>query len=99
LHEHFIVKIPEGIPLDKAGPILCAGITMYDPLRHWGATSGNKMTIGIIGVGGLGSMGIKLAKALGHTVVAISSTQSKKELAISKGADIFIVSSDPDSMT
>ena len=64
VHQHFVVKIPEGLALDKAAPILCAGITMYDPLRNWGATSGKKMTIGIIGVGGLGTMGIKLSKAL-----------------------------------
>jgi len=57
---------------------MCAGITMYDPLRHWGATQGKKMTIGIIGVGGLGTMGIKLSKALGHKVVAISTSTGKK---------------------
>lgn len=52
---------------------MCAGITMYDPLRHWGATKpGASMCIGIVGIGGLGTMGIKLAKALGHRVVAIS---------------------------
>jgi uncharacterized zinc-type alcohol dehydrogenase-like protein len=72
LHEHFTIKIPSGIPLEKASPILCAGITMYDPLKHWGATRGKKMRIGIAGVGGLGSMGIKIAKALGHEVVGIS---------------------------
>lgn len=71
---------------------------MYDPLRHWGATQGNKMTIGIIGVGGLGTMGIKLAKALGHKVVAISTSANKKDLAFSKGAEVFVVSSDPESM-
>jgi len=92
------MKIPDGVPLDKAGPILCAGITMYDPLRHWGATEGKKMTIGIIGIGGLGTMGIKLSKALGHTVVAISSSPNKKDLATEKGADFFVVSKDPESM-
>ena len=95
LHEHFIIKIPDEIPLEKAGPILCAGITMYDPLRHWGATKpDNKMTIGIVGIGGLGTMGIKLSKALGHTVVAISTSASKKQMALDKGADVFIVSTD-----
>jgi uncharacterized zinc-type alcohol dehydrogenase-like protein len=77
LHEHFVIKIPDNIPLEKAAPLLCAGITMYDPLRHWGATSGKPMTIGIIGVGGLGTMGLKLAKALGHRVVAISTSPNK----------------------
>lgn len=98
IHEHFVMKIPDEIPVDKAGPILCAGITMYDPLRYHGATKGIKMTIGIVGVGGLGTMGIKLAKALGHTVVAISTSIGKKEMALSKGADEFVVSSDPESM-
>ena len=58
--------------LEKTAPLLCAGITMYDPLRHWGFTKGNQRTVGIIGIGGLGSIGIKLAKGLGHKVVAIS---------------------------
>jgi len=98
IHEHFVMKIPEGLPADKVAPILCAGITMYDPLKYHGATKGVKMTIGIVGVGGLGTMGIKLAKALGHTVIAISTNADKKEMALSKGADEFIVSSDPESM-
>jgi uncharacterized zinc-type alcohol dehydrogenase-like protein len=98
VHEHFILKIPDGIPLDKAGPILCAGITLYDPLVHWGATTGKKMTIGIVGIGGLGTMGIKLAKALGHKVYAISTSASKAAMAKEKGADEFVVSTDPESM-
>jgi len=98
VHEHFILKIPDGIPLDKAGPILCAGITLYDPLVHWGATKGKKMTIGIVGIGGLGTMGIKISKALGHRVVAISTSAKKEEMAKSKGADAFVVSTDPESI-
>ena len=99
LHEHFIMKIPEGVPLDKAGPILCAGITMYDPLRYWGATKGDReMAIGIVGIGGLGTMGIKLAKALGHKVFAISTSAHKEAMAKEKGADGFIVSSDQGQM-
>ena len=98
IHESFAMKVPEGIPLEKAGPIVCSGITMYDPLRHWGATEGEPMTIGVIGIGGLGSMGIKLAKALGHRVIAISTSVHKKEMALQRGADEFIVSTDPESM-
>lgn len=98
VHQHFVCKIPEGLPLEKAAPILCAGITMYDPLRHWGATKGVKMTIGIIGIGGLGTMGIKLAKALGHDVVAISTSADKEQMAREKGATHFCVSTNPDSM-
>lgn len=79
--ERFAVKIPDTIPIDKAGPIMCAGITLYDPLKYWGATSGKKMTVGIVGIGGLGTMGLKLAKALGHTVVAVSSSPNKAEIA------------------
>jgi uncharacterized zinc-type alcohol dehydrogenase-like protein len=65
-HEHFIVKIPDGMDLEKASPILCAGITMYSPLRYWGFTKKQNKTVGIVGVGGLGTMGIKIANALGH---------------------------------
>jgi uncharacterized zinc-type alcohol dehydrogenase-like protein len=99
IHEHFVLRIPDGIPLHLASPILCAGITMYDPMRSWGATKGEKMTIGIIGVGGLGTMGIKIAKALGHEVIAISTSLNKREMALEKGADRFIVSTDPESMS
>jgi uncharacterized zinc-type alcohol dehydrogenase-like protein len=77
---------------------MCAGITLYDPLVHWGATKGVKMTIGIAGIGGLGTMGIKLAKALGHHVIAISSSEKKRALSKEKGADEYCVSSSPDSV-
>lgn len=77
VHEDFVIKIPEGMDISKASPILCAGITMYSPLNHWGCTAGGK-TVGIVGIGGLGTMGIKLAKALGNEVIAIS-TSAKKE--------------------
>jgi uncharacterized zinc-type alcohol dehydrogenase-like protein len=72
VHEHFVLKIPDNLPVDKAAPIMCAGITLYSPINHWGGFKGNKMTIGVIGIGGLGTMGIKIAKAAGHDVVAIS---------------------------
>ena len=64
--------------LSRTAPILCAGITMYSPLAHWGATTKKNMHIGILGIGGLGTMGLKLAKALGHTVYAISSKADKE---------------------
>ena len=98
VHEHFVLKIPDGIPLDKAGPILCAGITLYDALVHWGAKSGKQMTIGIIGIGSKGIMGIQLAKALGHKVIAISNSESNLEMALDKGAYGFLLSSDQNSM-
>lgn len=98
VHQHFVVRIPDGLPLDKAAPIMCAGITMYDPLKHWGATSGKKMTVGIIGIGGLGTMGVKIARALGHDVMAISTSANKESLAREKGATHFCVSTDPASI-
>ena len=77
-HEHFVHKIPEGLQIDKAAPLLCAGITMYEPLRYWGCIDSAKKTIGIVGIGGLGTMGIKLAKAMGHDVVAVSTSADKE---------------------
>lgn len=98
VHEHFIIKIPDGMDLAKTGPIMCAGITLYDPLRHWGFTKCTGKTVGIIGIGGLGTMGIKLAKAMGHKVVAISSSSKKADLAKEKGADVFVAMSDEESV-
>lgn len=88
-HERFVISLPENIDLTTVGPLMCAGVTMYDPLRHWGATKGDKMTIGVVGVGGLGTMGLKIAKALGHRVVAISHSNKKEALAKEKGADAY----------
>jgi len=96
--ERFVLKIPDGIPLESAAPILCAGITMYSPLKDYGALDGKKLTIGIVGIGGLGTMGIKIARALGHDVVAISSSPNKEEMCKEKGATGFCVSKDPESM-
>lgn len=77
VHEDFVIKMPEDIPQEKAGPLLCAGITMYSPLAHWKCKEGGKV-VGVVGIGGLGTMGIKIAKAMGNKVVAIS-TSAKKE--------------------
>jgi len=77
---------------------MCAGITLYDPLKNWGALNGKPMCIGIVGIGGLGTMGIKMAKAMGHRVVAISSSDAKKEMSMEKGADAYVASSNPESM-
>jgi len=99
VHEDFVLKIPDGMDLERTAPILCAGITMYSPLKHWGAASGeSKKTVGIVGIGGLGTMGIKLAKALGNDVMAISSSSNKEALAKEKGATMFACSRDPESM-
>lgn len=98
VHEHFIMKIPDAVPQEKAAPLFCAAITVYDPLRHYGACNGEKMVIGIVGIGGLGTMGIKLAKALGHTVIAVSRTMDKEAAAKAKGADYYVASADPESV-
>lgn len=97
VHEDFVIKIPDGMDITKAAPILCAGITMYSPLKYWNCTEGGK-TVGIVGIGGLGTMGIKLAKALGNEVVAISTSSKKEALAKEKGASAFVVSKDPESI-
>jgi len=95
VHERYCVVLPEGIDLAKAAPLVCAGITMFDPLKHWGAfESDKKLNIGVAGIGGLGTMGIKLVKAMGHNVTAISSSGAKRQLALDKGATSFIAMSD-----
>merc|ERR1740130_981850 len=98
VHEHFCCKIPDSIPIEKAGPILCSGVTMYDPLRHWGFTGDSKpKVVGVVGMGGLGVIGVKIARALGHTVVAISHTASKKQMSLDKGAHHFVTMDDKES--
>jgi len=97
VHERFAILIPPDYPLKFAGPVLCAGITMYDPLKRYGATKGTR--VGVIGLGGLGVMGIKLAKALGCVVTAISRTKAKEHLATAAGAVNYVASADPASMT
>lgn len=92
IHERFAVLIPKSYPLEKAGPLLCAAITMYDPLIHFGAKPG--MRVGIAGLGGLGTMGVKLAKALGCVVTVISRSESKRAYATSIGADSYVAMSD-----
>lgn len=98
VNEDFAFKIPGGMNLAEAAPILCGGITMFSPLKHWGCLEGKKMTVGIVGIGGLGTLGIKLANAMGHDVMAISTTSSKEKLAKQKGAHLFCASTDPESV-
>ncbi|MHA6195828.1 NAD(P)-dependent alcohol dehydrogenase [Pseudomonas wadenswilerensis] len=94
--EDFVVRIPDGMDLPSAAPILCAGITTYSPLRHHGVGPGHK--VGILGMGGLGHMGIKLAKALGAEVTLFTRSASKAAEARAQGADHVIVSTDPQQM-
>ncbi|XUL90678.1 NAD(P)-dependent alcohol dehydrogenase [Streptomyces galilaeus] len=91
--ENFVLGIPEGISLDVAAPLLCAGITLYSPLKHWNASPGKK--VAIVGMGGLGHMGVKIAHALGAEVTVLSQTLSKKEDGLKLGADHYYATSDP----
>ncbi|KAK4707671.1 hypothetical protein R3W88_028596 [Solanum pinnatisectum] len=97
VNEHFIVHWPENLPMEAA-PLLCAGITTYSPLRYYGLDKPG-MHIGVVGLGGLGHMAVKFAKAFGTKVTVISTSISKKDEAIDRlGADSFLVSRDPEQM-
>jgi uncharacterized zinc-type alcohol dehydrogenase-like protein len=93
--EDFVLRIPEGLPLDKAAPLLCAGITTYSPLRHWNAGPGKK--VAVIGLGGLGHMAVKLAHAMGAEVTVLSRTLSKKEEGLQLGASEYYATQDPET--
>ncbi|WP_209561550.1 NAD(P)-dependent alcohol dehydrogenase [Frigoribacterium sp. PvP032] len=93
--ENYVLSIPEGIALDEAAPLLCAGITTYSPLKHWGAGPGKK--VAVVGMGGLGHMAVKIAHAMGAEVTVISQTLSKQEDGLKLGADHYYASSDPDT--
>jgi uncharacterized zinc-type alcohol dehydrogenase-like protein len=90
--QEFVVSIPEGISLENAAPLLCAGITLYSPLKHWGAGPGKK--VAVVGLGGLGHMGVKIAHALGAEVTVLSQTLSKREDGLRLGADHYYATSD-----
>jgi uncharacterized zinc-type alcohol dehydrogenase-like protein len=94
--ENYIVHIPEGLGLDVAAPLLCAGVTVFSPLRQWNAGPGVK--VGVIGLGGLGHMAVKFAHAMGAEVTLISQSEHKKEDALRLGADHFLLSSEKESM-
>lgn len=91
--ENYVLRIPDGIPLETAAPLLCAGITVYSPLRNWRAGPGKRLAI--IGLGGLGHMGVKIAAALGAEVTVLSQSLKKQEDAIRLGAQHYYATSDP----
>lgn len=97
VHERYVLRIrhPEA-QLAAVAPLLCAGITTYSPLRHWRVGPGQK--VGVVGIGGLGHMGIKLAHAMGAQVVAFTTSESKREAAKALGADEVVVSRHADEM-
>ncbi|MGW7461186.1 NAD(P)-dependent alcohol dehydrogenase [Streptomyces sp. NPDC054797] len=90
--ENYTVRIPDGLALDVAAPLLCAGITLYSPLKHWKAGPGTK--VAIVGLGGLGHMGVKIAAALGAEVTVLSQTLRKKEDGLRLGASHFHATAD-----
>lgn len=94
--ENFAIIIPKSYPLEAAGPIMCAGATMYDPLQRYGATAGTK--VAVVGLGGLGVLGIQLAIAMGCEVTAISRGTSKRQMAEALGVTSYLASSDPKAM-
>lgn len=94
--QDFVLRMPENLDLAAAAPLLCAGITTYSPLNHWKVGPG--MKVGIVGIGGLGHMGVKIAKAMGAKVVVITTSQAKVEDAKRLGADEVVLSTDVQQM-
>lgn len=93
--ENYVCRIPDNLPLDKAAPLLCAGITTYSPLRHFGVKAGDK--VAVVGLGGLGHMAVKLAKAMGAHVTVLSHSPKKRDDALRLGADDFVATQEPEA--
>jgi uncharacterized zinc-type alcohol dehydrogenase-like protein len=96
VREEFVLRVPEGLDLSKAAPLVCAGITTYSPLRTWNVGPGSR--VGVIGLGGLGHMAVKLAAAMGADVTVMSRTKDKEADALALGADRLLVSTDAAAM-
>lgn len=90
--EAYVLRVPESIPLDRAAPLLCAGITTYSPLKHFGVKAGDK--VAVVGLGGLGHMAVKLAAAMGAQVTVLSTSESKRADALALGAQDFAATRD-----
>jgi uncharacterized zinc-type alcohol dehydrogenase-like protein len=95
--EHYVLRMPDSLPLDAAAPLLCAGITLYSPLKHWGAGPGKR--VAVIGLGGLGHMGVKLGHAMGAEVTVLSQSLKKQADGKRLGADGFFATSDEATFT
>ena len=93
--EHFVVSVPDGLELDVAAPLLCCGITLYSPLRHWNVGEGSR--VAIIGMGGLGHIGVKLAHAMGAEVTVLSRSLSKRDDGLKFGADHYYATEDAET--
>ncbi|MBP2315721.1 NAD(P)-dependent alcohol dehydrogenase [Azospirillum soli] len=96
VREPFVLSVPDALDLAKVGPLLCAGITTYSPLRSWNAGPGSR--VGVVGLGGLGHMAVKLASALGAHVTVMSRSAGKEADALELGADRVLISTDADAM-
>src|SRR5439155_19638587 len=94
--EHFVVRVPSNLNPAPAAPLLCAGITNYSPMHHWGVTKGKK--VGVVGLGRLGHMAVKFAHALGAHVVVFTTSPNQQEDALRLGADEVVVSRNADEM-
>ena len=94
--EHFVLRVPSNLNPAAAAPLLCAGITTYSPMHHWGVTRGKK--VGVVGLGGLGHMAVKFAHALGAHVVVFTTSPNKTEDALRLGADEVVLSRNADEM-
>ena len=94
--DHFVLRVPSNLDLAGAAPLLCAGITTYSPMHHWGVTKGKK--VGVVGLGGLGHMGVKFAHALGAHTVVFTTSPNKKDDALRLGADEVVLSRDANEM-
>jgi len=92
--ENYVLRVSPNLPIEGVAPLLCAGITTYSPLRHWKVGKGHK--VGVLGLGGLGHMGVKIAAALGAEVTMLSSSASKEADAKRLGADRFALTTNPD---
>jgi len=95
--QHFVLSIADNLPLEKVAPLLCAGITTYSPLRHWGIKAGDK--VAVVGLGGLGHMAVKLASSMGSEVTMLSRSKNKEKDATELGAKHFKLTTDKDTMT
>ncbi len=96
VRQHFVLSVSDHLPLEKVAPLLCAGITTYSPLRHWGVKAGHK--IGVVGLGGLGHMAVKLAASMGAEVTMLSRSAGKEKDAAALGAKHFKLTTDKQTM-
>jgi uncharacterized zinc-type alcohol dehydrogenase-like protein len=97
INEDYAVHIPNNLPMDGVAPLLCAGITLYSPIKHWKVGPGVK--VAVMGLGGLGHMGVKFAAAMGADVTVLSHSPGKRDDAIAMGAHHFVSTKDPENLT